>query len=115
MRQITVMHGPERRRRWTDEERLRILAEAAAPGACVADVARQHDISTARIYTWRHKLRQQIAGPQFAEAVVDAGNVNVPISEPSPAVVVELGNRVRMTVFPCASEALVAATLKALR
>ena len=25
MRQITVMHGPERRRRWNDEERLRIL------------------------------------------------------------------------------------------
>ncbi|NMN05030.1 MULTISPECIES: transposase [unclassified Novosphingobium] len=115
MRQITVMHGPERRRRWIDEERLRILAEAAAPGACVADVARRHDISTARIYTWRHKLRQQIAGPQFAEAVVDAGNVDVPISEPSPAVVVELGNKMRMTVFPCASAALVEATLKALR
>jgi len=49
MRQITVMHGPERRRRWTDEERLRILAEAATPGACVADVARRHDISMARI------------------------------------------------------------------
>lgn len=57
MRQVTVMHGPERRRRWTDEERLWILAEAAAPGACVTDVARRHDISTARIYTWRHKLR----------------------------------------------------------
>lgn len=39
MRQITVMAGPERRRRWTDEERLRILAEAAEPGACVAAVA----------------------------------------------------------------------------
>lgn len=36
MRQITVMHGPERWRRWNDEERLRILAEAFAPGACVA-------------------------------------------------------------------------------
>ncbi|NKJ44256.1 transposase [Novosphingobium sp. SG720] len=115
MRQITVMHEPERRRRWIDEERLRILAEAAAPGACVADVARRHDISTARIYTWRHKLRQQIAGPQFAEAVVDADNVDVPISEPSPAVVVELGNKMRMTVFPCAAAALVEATLKALR
>jgi transposase-like protein len=41
MRQITVMSGPERRRRWSDEERLEILAEAFAPGACVADVARQ--------------------------------------------------------------------------
>ena len=109
MRQITVMHGPERRRRWTDEDRLRILAEAATPGACVADV------STARIYTWRHKLREQFAGPRFAEAVVDAGEVEIPASEPSPAIVVELRNKVRMTIFPSAPVPLVAATLKALR
>lgn len=70
MWQITVMSGPERHRRWTDEERLRILAEAGAPGACVADVARRHDISTARIYTWRNKLLPQITGPEFAEAIV---------------------------------------------
>jgi len=49
MRQITVMNGPELRRHWNDEERLRILAEAFAPGTCVADVAHKHDISTARI------------------------------------------------------------------
>lgn len=115
MRQITVMSGLERRRRWTDEERLRILAEAGAPGACVADVARRHDISTARIYTWRNKLRPQIAGPQFAEAVVDSGDAEVPVSEPSPAIVVEVGGKVRMTIFPSAPAALVAATLKALR
>ena len=115
MRQITVMHGPERRRRWTDEERLRILAEAATPGACVADVARRHDISTARIYTWRHKLREQFAGPRFAEAVVDAGEVEIPASEPSPAIVLELRNKVRMTIFTSAPVPLVAATLKALR
>lgn len=115
MRQIPVMHGPERRRRWTDEERLRILAEAAAPGACVADVARRHDISTARIYTWRNKLRPQIAGLQFAEAVVDVGDVEHSASGSLPAIVVEVGNKVRMTIFPCAPTALVAATLKALR
>jgi len=113
MRQITVMSGPERRRRWTDEERLRILAEAGAPGACVA--ARRHDISTARIYTWRNKLRPQIAGPQFAEAVVDVDGVEHSASEPSAAIVVEVGNKVRMTIFPTASAELVAATLKALR
>ncbi|WCT77369.1 IS66-like element accessory protein TnpA [Novosphingobium humi] len=115
MRQITVMHGPERRRRWTDEERLRILAEAGAPGACVADVARRHDISTARIYTWRNKLRPQIAGPEFAEAVVDVGDAGLPVSGSSPAIVVEVSGKVRMTVFPSAPAALVAATLKALR
>lgn len=44
MRQITVLHGPERRRRWTDEERLRILAEAAALGRVHALPHRRSDL-----------------------------------------------------------------------
>lgn len=46
MGQITVFSGPERRRRWSDEQRLKILAEAFAPGACASDVAQRHEIST---------------------------------------------------------------------
>lgn len=114
MRQITVMHGPERRRRWNDEQRLRILAEAFAPGACVADVARLHDISTARIYTWRAKLRQQITAPQFAEAVVDVGEPSSPAAS-APVIVVELGGKGRVSIFAAASPDLAAATLKVLR
>ena len=56
MGQVTVFSRLERRRRWSEEERLQILSEAFAPGACVADVCRRHDISSALIYTWRRKL-----------------------------------------------------------
>lgn len=58
MGQITVFSGPVRRRRWSEEERLQILHEAFLPGACVAEVCRRHDISTALIYTWRRKIRE---------------------------------------------------------
>lgn len=51
MGQITVFSGPQRRRRWSDEERLEILNEAFAPGACMAEVCRRYDISSALIYT----------------------------------------------------------------
>lgn len=79
MGQVTVFSGPERRRRWTDEERLQVLTEAFPPGACVAQVCRRHDISSALIYTWRHKLRkagakimpEAVAQPEFAQAVVE--------------------------------------------
>ena len=77
MGQITVMTGPERRRRWSEEERIEILAEAFAPGACVADVSRRRDVSTSLIYTWRRKLREQSAAASlpvpeinFAQAVL---------------------------------------------
>ena len=47
MGQITVFSGPERRRRWSEEDRVRILTEAFSPGGCVAEVARRHDVSSA--------------------------------------------------------------------
>jgi transposase len=34
-----------RRRRWSDEDKGRIVAEAVTPGAVIADVARRHDLT----------------------------------------------------------------------
>jgi transposase len=47
------MTGPVRRRQWRKEDKLRILREAFAPGAVVADVARRHDVRAPQIYQWR--------------------------------------------------------------
>jgi transposase len=121
MGQITVFSGPERRRRWSDEQRLQILTEAFAPGACTTDVARRHEISTGQLYTWRSKLTLEAApapddgqSPGFAEAVVINGG-DPPLSGSSAAIVIDLPRGRRITIFPSASPALAAAALKALR
>jgi len=114
MGQITVFSGPERRRRWSEEDRVRILTEAFSPGACVAEVARRHDVSTALIYTWRSKVRQSVVEPGFAEAVVVAGDgAEAPITP--PAIIIELTRGRRVSIFASAPPALAAAALKALR
>ena len=41
MSRIEVLSGPERRRRWSAEEKRSIVAEAFAPGASVCAVARR--------------------------------------------------------------------------
>ncbi len=122
MGQITVFSGPERRRRWNDEERLQILTEAFAPGACVAEVARRHDVSTALVYTWRRKLREAhaepapdgLAAPGFAAAVMieDAEAAHPGLQ---PAIIIDLARGKRISIFASASPALVASALKALR
>ena len=112
MGQMTVFSGLERRRRWSGEERLRILTEAFLPGACVAEVARRHDVSTALVYTWRNKLRQSVAEPDFAEAVVDDSGAAL---TGAPAIIAWLGRGRRVSIFASASSALAAAALKALR
>lgn len=122
MGQITVFSGPERRRRWSDEERLEILNQAFAPGACVAEVCRRYDISSALIYTWRRKLRDahaepepdDLAAPGFAAAVM-IEDVEVARSDLQPAIVIDLARGKRISIFASASPALVASALKALR
>src|SRR5271168_2732730 len=48
-----VLTGPERRRRWSLEEKLRILAQSVAPGSSASLVCRLHGISSGQLYTWR--------------------------------------------------------------
>lgn len=52
-----VLSGPERRRRWSNEEKLRVLAQSVAPGSSVSLVCRMHGISTGQLYTWRKQFR----------------------------------------------------------
>jgi transposase len=52
-----VLVGPERRRRWSVEEKLRILAQSVARGSSVMLVCRMHGISSGQLYTWRRQFR----------------------------------------------------------
>jgi transposase len=49
--------GVVRRRRWNDEEKGRIVAEAIAPGAVIADVARRHDLAPQHLSNWIRAAR----------------------------------------------------------
>ena len=72
MTTVAVLHGPERRRRWSVAEKLRIVAECAVDGASVADVARRHDVHANLVHLWRRQARTGLlsdaagGGAQFA-------------------------------------------------
>jgi transposase len=96
MSQVTVLTGPERRRRWSDEDQCRILAAAFAPGATVAAVARQYDVATSLIYKWRRTVRAHQAG--FAEVVVvpdEPVAASAPVAPPT-MVELEIAGKVRL-------------------
>ena len=44
--------GVVRRRRWSIEQKGRIVAEAISPGAVVAEVARRHDLGHGQLWNW---------------------------------------------------------------
>ncbi len=57
MATVTVLSGPERRRRWSAEARARIVAESLAIGSVVAEVARRHDVHPNLLHHWRRRAR----------------------------------------------------------
>ena len=83
-----VLSGPERRRRWSVEEKLRILAQSAAPGATPSLVCREHGIGTGQLYTWRKQFRSgELTG--FAPVTVTPALDRLPgpeirVEAPSP-------------------------------
>ncbi len=54
-----ILTGVERRRRWSREDKLRILSEVGVEGASVFDVARRHDVTRQHLYQWRRELRRK--------------------------------------------------------
>ena len=57
-RAIEIITGKERRRRWSAEEKLRIVTETAERGARVADVAARHDVYPSLLFNWRRQVRE---------------------------------------------------------
>ena len=68
MRQEIII-GTERRRRWSDEDKLSILREVGVDGASATQVARRHDIGRPQIYRWRRDLRRKGLWPDPSGSV----------------------------------------------
>jgi transposase len=55
---VDIRAGVGRRRRWSAEEKGRIVAESHAPGAVASEVARRHEITSQHLFAWRKAARQ---------------------------------------------------------
>jgi transposase len=108
MGQVTVISGAERRRLWSDEQKLALIEAAFAPGAKVARVAAQADLRPSQIYRWRRDL----LGSQSMVPVVVTGQSSEPIAE--PAIVIQIRDAT-VRIMADAPAALINAALRALR
>ena len=59
---VEVITGVRRRRRWSAEEKLRIVEESFRPGVSVSSVARRHDLNANQVFTWRRLAREGSLG-----------------------------------------------------
>jgi transposase len=52
-----------RRRRWSDDEKLRIVMESLQAPRAISSTARRHGISRSLLMTWRRSFRPEPVGP----------------------------------------------------
>ncbi len=118
MARVEVITGPERRRRWTDEQKQAIVAETLELGAVVAEVARRAEIGAGQIYRWRRQMRARSEG--FAQVVIaSAGNPDLQLGAASgrcatPAIEVDFAGKARLRILASTPAELAAAVVKAL-
>jgi transposase len=72
---VEVITPIKRRRRWSAEEKTRIVQETHAPGMSVSLVALQHGIAPNQLFSWRRLYAEG------ALSAVGAGEEVVPASE----------------------------------
>jgi transposase len=120
------MAGPERRRRWTTAEKLRIVEESRAPGASVVEVARRHDVHRNLVTVWRRQARTGVlaCGPEPMQRQEDEGRfaaVSIapdrPLTAPTGtcgAIEIEFAAGARMRITGAVDAATLTAVMAAL-
>ena len=95
-RRLEVITGVGRRRRWSDEDKARIVAESLDPATTSSAVARRYGLHVSQLFTWRQQLQQR-ASP--APASDGPGFVPVLLAEDS-AVPAEAVGRMEIALGP---------------
>jgi transposase len=110
---VEVLGGLERRRRWSQDHKARIVEETLAPGAKVTEVARRNGVAASVVFTWRRQARTieqvrtrfapvQIAAAEAVEENLKPASDDRRIRQVPAArnglIEIDLGNRRRIRV-----------------
>jgi transposase len=70
---VEVLDRIERRRRWSHEDKMRIVEETLVPGAKVTEVARRNGVAASVVFTWRRQARTvEQVGQRFTPVQIAA-------------------------------------------
>jgi transposase len=95
-RRVEVITGVGRRRRWSDDEKARIVAESLDPATTASAVARRYGLHVSQLFTWRQQLQRRASS---VETSGTPGFVPVLLAEDS-AVPAEAVGRMEIVLGP---------------
>lgn len=87
VRRLEIINGIGGRRRWSVDDKARIIEETLAPGAVVSEIARRHGLTPQQVFGWRRAARRpaedsdDTGSPWFVPAVVEQPKLG-PVRKP---------------------------------
>jgi transposase len=122
LRRMELITGVGRRRRWTREQKARIVAESFESTGTVSDIARRHCMNPGLLFLWRRQARDASEPSNgitpFVPVEVDNGtNEDKRVQAPSPvSSVIEIEvAETRIKVSGAVDQAALVAVLAAVR
>ena len=132
---LEIITSRERRRRWSTEDKLRLVAEMAEPGMRVRAVAARHGVCESLLFAWRRQVRDgvlvaaempvfmpvQMLGTSVAASGLSRPEPPPPVSPPAPArsqaglIEIKLGDGRQIRVGADVNQAALRRVLAALR
>jgi transposase len=123
-RRVEVLTGPGRRRKWSDDDKARIVAEAAQPGVVVSEIARRWQVTPQQVFDWRRQARRALAAnmaqaePAFVPIIPMAqlamSDPAPPACRPGPRIEVRLAGA-ELRIAPGTDAALLTMVLRTIR
>ncbi len=96
---LEVITGTGRRRRWSVDDKARIIAETLAPGAVTSEIARRYRISPQQIFGWRREARRRAGDGApgaacFAPVMLDASALREPPTGGAAVIEIVIGGMI---------------------
>jgi len=92
---MEVIAKAGRRRRWPEDVRAAIIAEALEEGAVVSAIARRHGVAPSQVFAWRKAAREQALAlgaptPLFAPVIFEERKASAPSAGAEPLLLIEV-------------------------
>jgi len=72
VRRIELITGTGRRRRWSSDDKARVVEESLTPGANVSEVARRNGLSPQQLFAWRLAAHAPVDRPERRDLAFSA-------------------------------------------
>jgi transposase len=77
---MEIITGVERRR-WSLEDKLRIVAETERPSAGIAEIARRYEVSRGLLWNWRSQVRRGVLRPEPVPVFLPVQTISEPAND----------------------------------